>query len=92
MELSFAELPQWAGIALAAGIAAVVGAIVGEISGGVRDGLGRRILLEATQSTSGAQRMYASVIVAAALGVLVFSAVAALERLVLSRQHREAVL
>ncbi len=29
MELSFAELPQWAGIALAAGIAAVVGAFVG---------------------------------------------------------------
>ncbi len=29
MELSFAELPQWAGIALAAGIAAIVGAFVG---------------------------------------------------------------
>lgn len=29
MELSFAELPQWAGIALAAGIAAIVGAMVG---------------------------------------------------------------
>ncbi|WNJ99872.1 tetratricopeptide repeat protein [Thalassospiraceae bacterium LMO-JJ14] len=29
MDLSFAELPQWAGIALAAGIAAVVGAFVG---------------------------------------------------------------
>ncbi len=29
MELSFVELPQWAGIALAAGIAAIVGAFVG---------------------------------------------------------------
>ena len=29
MDLSFAELPQWAGIALAAGIAAVIGALVG---------------------------------------------------------------
>jgi len=29
VELSFAELPQWAGIAIAAGIAAIVGAIVG---------------------------------------------------------------
>ena len=74
-----------------AATASVVGAIVGEISAGVDGGLGRRILLEAQRYTTGPERLYASVIGAALLGIFVFLVVTAAERLVLSRQGREAI-
>ncbi len=74
-----------------AATASVVGAIVGEISAGVEGGLGRRILLEAQRYTTGPERLYASVLGAAVLGIVVFLIVTAVERLVLGHQRREAV-
>lgn len=73
-----------------AATASVVGAIVGEISAGVSGGLGRRILQEALRYTTGPERLYASVIAAALLGIVVFLLVAFVERAVLGRQVREA--
>lgn len=69
----------------------IVGAIVGEISAGVEGGLGRRLLGEALNYTTGPQRLYAAVLGAAVLGIVVFLLVAAAERLVLSRQNRTAL-
>ena len=74
-----------------AATASVVGAIVGEISAGVNGGIGRRLLNEAFNYTTGPARLYASVIGAAVLGIVVFLAVAGAERLVLTRQNREAI-
>jgi len=74
-----------------AATASVVGAIVGEISAGVGGGLGRRILLEYQRYTTGPERLYASVIGAALLGIFVFVVVTVCERLVLRAQGREAI-
>ncbi len=74
-----------------AATASIVGAIVGEISAGVSGGLGRRLLSEALNYTTGPERLYASVIGAAVLGIVVFLVVSGTERLVLSRQNREAL-
>ena len=74
-----------------AATASVVGAIVGEISAGVTGGLGRRILLEAQRYTTGPERLYASVIGAAILGIVVYLLVVGMERVVLTRQGREAI-
>ena len=74
-----------------AATASIVGAIVGEISAGVSGGLGRRLLSEALNYTTGPERLYASVIGAAVLGIAVFLIVTGTERLVLSRQNREAL-
>ena len=74
-----------------AATASVVGAIVGEISAGVAGGLGRRILLEAQRYTTGPERLYASVLGAAALGIFVYLLVILFERLVLRKQGREAI-
>ncbi len=74
-----------------AATASIVGAIVGEISAGVQGGLGRRLLSEALNYTTGPERLYASVLGAAVLGIVVFLLVSGSERLVLSRQNREAL-
>jgi NitT/TauT family transport system permease protein len=64
----------------------IVGSIVGEISAGVRGGLGRVILDFASRYSTGPARLYAAVLGAAALGLVVFGAVSAVERLVLRGQ------
>ncbi len=74
-----------------AATASIVGAIVGEISAGVGGGLGRRIFLEAQRYTTGPERLYASVIGSAILGIFVFLVITGVERLVLGHQGREAV-
>jgi NitT/TauT family transport system permease protein len=74
-----------------AATASIVGAIVGEISAGVQGGLGRRIFQEALTYTTGPDRLFASVIGAACLGIFAFLVVAGAERLVLGRQSREAM-
>jgi NitT/TauT family transport system permease protein len=74
-----------------AATASIVGAIVGEISAGVAGGLGRRLLGEALNYTTGPERLYAAVVGSAVLGIAVFLFVTALERLVLGRQNREAL-
>ncbi len=74
-----------------AATASVVGAIVGEISAGVSGGIGRRLLNEAFNYTTGPDRLYASVIGASVLGIVVYLAVAGSERVVLRHQNREAL-
>ncbi len=74
-----------------AATASVVGAIVGEISAGVRGGLGRLILDFAGKYTTGPERLYASIIGAAILGLFVVGVIGQTERLVLSRRGQEAL-
>jgi len=60
----------------------VVGAIVGEISAGVKGGLGRAVLNFATIYSTGPEKLYASVLAAALLGLFVFALVSIVERFV----------
>ena len=77
---------------IAAGTAtlSVVGAIVGEISIGTKTGLGRAILEFAQRYAVFPERLYASVIGAAALGLSVFGLVSLVERIFTGRT-REVV-
>lgn len=86
-----AAVPYLFAAAKIAATASIVGAIVGEISAGVSGGLGRRLLNEAFNYTTGPQRLYASVIGSALLGIAVFLVVSAAERAVLVRQNQEAL-
>ena len=63
----------------------VVGAIVGEISAGVRGGLGRVILDFASRYSTGPSRLYAGVLGAALLGLVVFGVVNLAERMLVRR-------
>ncbi len=72
-----------------AATASIVGAIVGEISAGVEGGLGRRILREAFNYTTGPDRLFASVLGAAVLGIFVFLVVTGAERAVVGNQAKE---
>lgn len=63
--------------------ASVVGAIVGEEPTGIRGGLGRAILEFNTQYISGPEKLWATVLVSAALGIALFAAVRLAELLVL---------
>lgn len=74
-----------------AATAAIVGAIVGEISGGVRGGLGRLILDFASRYTTGPERLYATVIGAALLGIVAVGCVMIGEYLVVTRKKQGAV-
>ena len=66
----------------------VVGAIVGEISIGTKTGLGRAILDFAQRYAVWPERLYASVIAAAALGLFVFGLVNRAEWLVMRRSRQ----
>jgi NitT/TauT family transport system permease protein len=70
----------------------VVGAIVGEISAGVRGGLGRVILDFATRYSTGPERLYAGVLGAALLGLVVFALVGLVERLVMAEPEGEGTV
>ncbi len=74
-----------------AATAAIVGAIVGEISGGVRGGLGRLILDFASRYTTGPERLYATVIGAAVLGLIAVGTVTLVEYIVMSNRSKEPV-
>ena len=63
--------------------ASVVGAIVGEEPTGIRGGLGRAILQFNTQYSSGPEKLWAVVLVAAVLGIGFFVVVRAVEMIVL---------
>jgi NitT/TauT family transport system permease protein len=67
--------------------ASIVGAIVGELPSGFREGLGGSILLAMQYYTLSPQDLWATVIVAAALGVGAFLVVVGLERLALRDQR-----
>ena len=85
-----ASLPYLFAALKIAATASIVGAIVGEISSGVSGGLGRRILREAFNYTTGPDRLFASVLGAAVLGIFVFLVVTGVERLVVGRHSRGA--
>jgi NitT/TauT family transport system permease protein len=68
----------------------VVGAIVGEISIGTKTGLGRAILEFALRYAVFPERLYASVIGAAVLGLSVFGLVSLVERMFAGRGNEVA--
>ena len=74
-----------------AATAAIVGAIVGEISGGVSGGLGRLILDFASRYTTGPERLYATVIGSAVLGIIAVGLVTLAEYIVLSKRKEESL-
>lgn len=65
-----------------AATASVIGAIIGELPAGRSEGLGRAILGFASGFSSAPQRLFAAVLVSAALGIVFVGLVAVLERLV----------
>lgn len=64
-----------------AGALSVVGTIVGEISAGVKGGIGRVVLDYAGRYSTGPEKLYASVLAAAVLGLFVFGSITLAERL-----------
>ena len=73
-----------------AAVASVVGAIDGEISAGVRGGLGRLILDFAGKYVTGPERLYTSIIGAAAIGLLAAGVVVLAERITLKVKGQAA--
>ncbi|MCY4466231.1 MAG: ABC transporter permease subunit [Chloroflexi bacterium] len=64
--------------------ASVVGAIIGELPSGIGDGLGRAILdFSSDYSLISTPKLWASIVMAAAVGMLFFAAVSLCERVVL---------
>jgi NitT/TauT family transport system permease protein len=78
-----AALPYLFTAAKISATACVVGAIVGEEPTGIRGGLGRAILEFKTQYTTGPQKLWATIVVAAVLGIAFFCAVRLTEMVVL---------
>ena len=70
--------------------ASVVGAIIGELPSGIGDGLGRAILdFSSDYSMVSTPKLWASIVMAATVGILFFVAVNLAERLALRRYVRE---
>jgi NitT/TauT family transport system permease protein len=67
--------------------ASIVGAIVGELPSGFREGLGGRILLAMQYYTLSPSDLWATIIVAAGVGILAFLIVVAVERFALREQR-----
>jgi NitT/TauT family transport system permease protein len=67
--------------------ASIVGAIVGELPSGFREGLGGSILLAMQYYTLSPEDLWATVIVAAGLGMLAFLAVVIVERFAMRNQR-----
>ncbi|MDQ4109083.1 MAG: ABC transporter permease [Actinomycetota bacterium] len=65
--------------------ASIVGAIVGEGPGGIRYGLGRAILFFSQQYTIAPEKLWAAILVTAALGILFYGIVRMIELRVLRR-------
>ena len=65
--------------------ASVVGAIIGELPASIQDGLGGAILNFNQYYASAPTRLWATNLIAAALGIAFFLAVVAAERLVVTR-------
>lgn len=74
-----------------AAVASVVGAIIGEGPGGIQAGLGRAIVIYYQQYITGPEKMWATIFVAAVVGILFFVVIRIAEMLVLrGRQSMEA--
>jgi NitT/TauT family transport system permease protein len=63
--------------------ASIVGAIIGEGPGGVNDGLGRAIINFNNQYISGPEKLWATILIAALLGIASYAIVQLAERLTL---------
>lgn len=71
--------------------ASVIGVIVSEISTGIPGGIGRAVISYAQAVTSDPEKMYGAIFGAAALGLVLYGTVVALELVVLrNRPHEEA--
>jgi NitT/TauT family transport system permease protein len=70
----------------------VIGAIVGELPSGIPEGLGRAILGFASSFSSAPEKLFASVLVAALLGIVFVGLVAVVERLVVPAGSRKVVV
>jgi NitT/TauT family transport system permease protein len=68
----------------------VIGAIVGELPSGIGDGLGRALLTFSYYYVSGPEKLYASILGAAALGIVFVALVSLVEYLVVPRRRRLA--
>ena len=69
--------------------ASVVGAIIGELPSGIGEGLGRAILdFSSDYSLISTPKLWASIIMAASVGIVFFVAVAILEQLIIGRYIR----
>jgi NitT/TauT family transport system permease protein len=71
-----------------AATASVIGAIVGELPAGMADGLGRAILSFASSFSSAPEKLFASVLIAALVGIFFVGLVALVERLVIPPSRR----
>lgn len=71
--------------------ASIIGAIVGELPSGLSEGLGRAILSFASSFSSAPEKLFASVLIAALLGVSFVGIVAAAERLTIPSASRVTV-
>lgn len=71
--------------------ASIIGAIVGELPSGLSEGLGRAILSFASSFSSSPEKLFASVIVAATLGVSFVGIVALIERLTIPSANRVSI-
>jgi NitT/TauT family transport system permease protein len=69
-----------------AAAASIVGTIIGEGPGGGLQGLGRAILTFNQQYITGPERLWATIVVAATIGLLFFGLVVLAERYVLRRR------
>jgi NitT/TauT family transport system permease protein len=74
-----------------AAAASIVGTIIGEGPGGVQQGLGRAILTFNQQYITGPEKLWATIIVASAVGILFFLIVRAVEIATLIRRGRGVV-
>ncbi len=63
--------------------ASVIGAIIGELPSGIRDGLGGAILNFNQYYITGPERLWATIVMAAAVGIIFFIAVTLVERVAL---------
>jgi NitT/TauT family transport system permease protein len=74
-----ASIPHLVPALRLAAASAVIGAIVAEISTGTAGGIGRQIIVSSQQATGNSARLYAAVLAAALLGVVVTALVGLLE-------------
>jgi NitT/TauT family transport system permease protein len=68
--------------------ASVVGAIIGELPSGIRDGLGGAILNFNQYYITGPEKLWASILITAVVGIAFYLIISGLERLTLAHHHR----
>jgi len=68
--------------------ASVVGAIIGELPSGIRDGLGGAILNFNQYYITGPEKLWASILITAVVGIVFYLIITALEKIVLANHHR----